>query len=224
MCSSTYTDEDIAKARWSDHVCIPCSWAMTGKPPDTLRLWSIVYREDRALAQTNPKPARMPPACLTSKADTRPIVETLLHPPADGSPWFVAVAESGQIHVAPFAPVNRRADAWGMRFERREIRSTPVEFATVLWHVAGLLCAGFARGDVQSLEPHPSKLARHGAETWRQHADPLRRYIDGGLLALAIFLCTKDFTDGYRRDATRVAGLDDGGLLAPGRRGNGAAA
>ena len=41
VITDTFTDQDQAMARSSPWLCVGCSWSMTGRPPDTLRLWSI---------------------------------------------------------------------------------------------------------------------------------------------------------------------------------------
>lgn len=44
--SKTDTDHDRFAAPWSDMVCSACTWCSEGRPPDTLRMWSMLYRED----------------------------------------------------------------------------------------------------------------------------------------------------------------------------------
>ena len=46
VISDSFTDQDQALERSSAWLCCACAWAMTGRPPDTLRLWSIAYAED----------------------------------------------------------------------------------------------------------------------------------------------------------------------------------
>lgn len=186
-----FTDHDQAKRRDATHVCVPCVWLLGGKPPDTFRLWSVVYRTDRIAAPSNPKATydHGPHTHCTSKSDVSEIVDVLLSPP-DG-PWICGVADSGQIHILPWSTINRGRE-WSVLYERVRVDSDSNTFARVLYHVTSLLAAGFIREDVETLAPHPSKLAKYGLEVWRQHARPLEQWRRSGLLALAIALTRKE--------------------------------
>jgi len=191
VCGPNFTDHDGSLAPWSQHVCVPCTWALSGRPPDTFRMWSVVYREDLSPAPSHPKAPCIPRAHLTNKADVSAIVDVLIDPPPIGR-WFCSITSSGQVHTLPFAPVNVGDAAWAVRFERETVRSTPDEFCHVLHHASALLAAGFVRDDITTLNPHPSKLVKHGIETWRHHAARLEPYRTGNLLSLVIFLSRKE--------------------------------
>ncbi len=187
-----FTDHDQARCPSSGHVCVPCVYILGGKPPDTFRLWSVVYREDRLAAPSNPKATypHGPHTHCTSKADVSEIVDILIDPP-EGQ-WLCAVADSGQIHILPWSVVNAGSDAWTVRFERLAITSTPAEFAGVIYHVCALLAAGYIRDDIETLKPHPSKIVKYGIDIWRAHASPLEQWRRSGLRALAIALTRKE--------------------------------
>lgn len=199
-----FTDHDKATCPASDHVCVACVWLLGGKPPDTFRLWSVVYREDREARPSNPKATyhHGPHTHCTSKSDISEILEVLLEPP--DAPWICTVAESGQIHLLPFARVNYGREEWCVRYEREDVISTPEAFASVLHHVTSLLSAGYIRDDLVALDPHPSKLAKYGLETWRRHAEPLRKWRRSPLMALAVALTRKE-TYEHTRDRTAWA-------------------
>lgn len=197
-----FTDHDRAQSPTSHWVCCACVWLMGEKPPNTFRLWSVVYREDRPAAASTAKAVypHGPHTHCTSKADVSEIVDVLFDPP--DSPWVCSIADSGQIHILPWCRVNV-GDAWTVRYEREDITATSDEFAHVLYHASALLAAGYIRDDIETLDPHPSKLVRHGIDIWRVHASPLKQWRRSGLLRLALSLTRKE-TYGATRDRTRA--------------------
>jgi len=210
-----FTDYDKLSAPGAQHVCEACIWALGGKPPDTLRLWSIVYRADRRGAPSNAK-AIYPHGAhthLTSKSDVAEIVDVLLSPP--DAPWVCCVAESGQIHLLPFARVNHGSELWTVRYEREDVSSSSLTFARVLYHGSALLAAGFIREDIETLEPHPSKLVKHGVAVWREHAGPLKQWRRSALLALAVALTRKDTYGQLRDRCAAILGEERRGPVGP---------
>lgn len=118
---TSFTDWDAAKCN-SDVVCTPCAWSMSGKPPDTFRMLSVVYRTDidlshRAIPGT--RRAIGPHTWVGNKKDLRMVLDTLLSPP--GGVWFASVADSGKVHTVPFATINK-GGSWTIRFERSDVQ------------------------------------------------------------------------------------------------------
>lgn len=212
--SRTDTDLDKFKAPWSEVVCSACAWCSEGRPPDTLRMWSILYREDgqidnpglfrdyitqkaekadktysvQALLEAENR------VCLANRADLSPYVITMLDPP--DCPWACCFADSGQIHLVRFATLNQ-GDHYSVIFERDEIRTSAAEFGLVLWNVASLRSAGFHTEDIRTGVPHPRSLREQPLVWFTHNTGTMRARSD--LLALCLFLCTKDWTDEYRR-------------------------
>lgn len=185
---SSFTDHDVLARPSSPWVCVPCAWTLTGKPPDTLRLWSLVYREDRDAAASHEKaPSLGPRIHLQNKADPSEADAVLRDPP--DSPWVCTVADSGKIHTVPFAQINA-GRAWTARFERWDVRSTSDEYARIADAMQALMDAGFSKADISG-EPSPGRLLRCGMELWREHDATLRPYRGGPLFDLALFLRRK---------------------------------
>jgi hypothetical protein len=201
-CGPAFTDYHLAQAPGSDAVCVPCAWALAGKPPNSFRLWSAVYREDRPPGPSHEKAQEIEHLQLTSRAEIGGIVDVLLEPPAAG-PWFCAVTSSGKVHTLPFTPVNLGGSAeWSVRFDRQTITTTTAQTRHVMHHTNALLAAGFLREDVLSGQPHPSKLVKHGIDIWRCHAKPLSRYRESALLELVVSLARKEtYSDVRNRTA-----------------------
>lgn len=113
---ANFTDQSLYRAR-SDRVGPGALWCCSGKPPATLRMWSVVASRTAALPASHPKAwlQDTPGLHLTNRADTSVIIDTLLDPP-EGE-WLVTVAVSGQKHVVPYGTVNHRRDTWTVRME-----------------------------------------------------------------------------------------------------------
>lgn len=198
VCGKMFSDHEFAASKSSDNVCIPCAWVMTGKPPDTVRMWSVVYREDREAAPSNPKAIHTrtgPHTHLCSKADLSQVVDTLLDPP--DSTWGVSIADSGQIHVLPQAQVNT-GRLWTVQFERAKIHASSDQLSTLIHHCAVLYGAGFVKDDISSGSPHPSKLVKYGLDVWRDNDEVLRPHRGGALMDLALFLLRTENRDDLR--------------------------
>ena len=188
VCGSSFTDHDVAAVPTSPWVCVPCTWTMTGRPPDTLRLWSVIYREDREAAPSHEKAPNLGPRLhLQNKADPSEFDALLREPPY--GPWIASVADSGKIHVVPFARINR-GRRWCVRFERHDVRSTSEEYSRVADATQALYDAGFSKGDIEH-GPSPSRLLRCGVELWRANDELLLPYRGGALFQLVMFLMRK---------------------------------
>lgn len=196
----SFTDHANVAVPDSDYICVPCTWALSGKPPNTFRLWTVIWRTDKQLKNGNAKAPLFPPACLTAKNDLTELVNILLNPPRDGSPWFAAIADSGQKHVLPFTPLNH-GPYWNVRFEDETIHGSPLEFGQTLSVVATLYAAGFNREEIATGKPRPSKLIDSGFDFWRKHNKFLRIRRGGSLLRLAIFLLRKEGIEDVRKQA-----------------------
>lgn len=198
----------------SDVVCTACAWCSEGRPPDTLRMWSIVWRADGLEAPStfvdyiNEKMAEKdkwysvawlidsPGLALVNRSDMTPLIDTLIDPP--DSPWFACVADSGQIHTVRFARMNA-GPRWTIRFEREDVSCHADDFAETLWRVACLRQAGFTHDEILSGRPEPRRLVDPEAfDAWTTHTEPLASWRGSAVLELASFFCTKDWTDAWK--------------------------
>ena len=193
-------------------LCAACSWALGGKPPRTLRMWTVVARLDRPAEQLELGDKAVPYVTgdhllLTNRRDMRPVAGCLADPPVDGSPWLVAVAESGQKHCAPFATINHGAGQWTTSLDGADIASTPDEWRMLLARSAALRGhrdasgkpAGFSAQAVETGQPSVVALQGDALDVWRTHAPHLAAYVDTPLLHLAQLMITKETVDDYIR-------------------------
>lgn len=194
-------------------LCAACSWALGGKPPKTLRMWTVVARLDQPAPQVALGDKTVPYVTgeyllLTNRRDFRPVAATLADPPVDGSPWLVSVAESGQKHSAPFAPINHGAGEWTVTWDGTYITSHPTEWRHVLAHTSALRgyrtpdgkWAGFSAAAVESGQPPIAALKGDALHVWRSHAPHLAAYYGTPLLHLANLMITKETVDDYIRN------------------------
>lgn len=186
---SSFTDQDSALVPDSMHVCPACTWAFTGKPPDTLRLWSTLAIEGRKPAPSHEKSSFTGFHCQ-NKADPSEFWRVLRDPPS--GMWCCAIAESGQIHTAPFAALNSGRGRWVVRFEREDVTSTPEQFRVLSDAVRGLMDAGHSKRDIESGDPHPGRIRKLGLEEWFSRDRILAPHRGGATLRLAVFLARKE--------------------------------
>lgn len=179
-------------------MCVACSWTLGGRPPRALRMWSMVARLDRAAPPSQPGAYVTGEYLhLTNRRDLRWIAATLAAPPADGSPWLVAVAESGHKHTAPFTAVNHGDQRWSVQLDGCDITSTPRQWRAVLSRTVALRAAGFAADAIESGQPPVAVLTGERLAAWQAHAPVLRPYVNTPLLHLATLMITKEHVGDY---------------------------
>ena len=185
----------------SEHACAACLQTMTGKPPATWRLWSVLWREDGLAESREGAPWSGRGLSLTNRAQTGLLLETLIKPPP--CRWGMSLADSGQIHVLQFAPINHGgAVAWTVRLERNNIRARSADFRRYVHAAASLISAGFSRTEVENLTPNAGTLTKAGPPVWREHSTTLRPIVRSPTMDLALFMIRKDDANATR-DTTR---------------------
>lgn len=81
-CGASFTDHDAAVSPESPWICGGCTWAMTGRPPDTLRGWTLVYREDAGFLRNAEADASvLGPQLRLLRSGGGDVRDVLLHPP-----------------------------------------------------------------------------------------------------------------------------------------------
>ncbi|WP_166345053.1 hypothetical protein [Phytoactinopolyspora limicola] len=193
---ANFTDRAMFRDPRSSRVCPACLWCCSGKPPATLRMWTIVAVPGYDLAPSHEKCA-LPAGRglhLTNRANTA-AVSTVLRWPPPGE-WVVTVAVSGQKHVLPYGTVNRGCDQWTVRLEATNVTSTPDDFAHVLRTAARLRAAGHRDDDIRRGAPTMSALkADADADHWRGLFHALADHTGhthSPLLDLALWCITKE--------------------------------
>ncbi|MGO5294635.1 hypothetical protein ACTQ0H_08430 [Collinsella sp. LCP21S3_A3] len=185
-----WTDHSCWRRPDSTNVCAACLWACSGKPPVTLRMWSIIAAPGSDLPPKHEKCAMPdgPGLTLLNRSNPAPISDILATPP-DGE-WLVTVAVSGQKHVLPYAHVNTGAGRWQMRMESTTVTSTPDEWMMVRGHALELRRLGVPASAVLTGDPSGIATADKLA-AWVEHSRPLAPYLRSPLLDLALWTITK---------------------------------
>ncbi len=194
--SKTYSNFRELRSIASSVCCDACIWSMAGKPPMTLRLWSVLWREDGQVLPSSSKSPWQPEGVrFTNKGDITDFQTVLLDPPR--CVWGMSIADGGKIHVLPFAPLNTvLGDNWCVRIDDLTVRSSGLEFTEITEPAAILYAAGFSKASILSGAPQPSALKKHGVEVWRTHAAPLRRWHNSVQLRLAVFFLRREKKNG----------------------------
>ena len=216
VITDTFTDQDQALMRSSPWLCPGCAWTMTGRPPDTLRLWSVLWRDDGWQRPDNHPAAKdLGPAIhLQNKADPSAFRAVLRDPPAGR--WLCSIADSGQIHTVPFAEVNHGAGRYSVRFERTTVWTTPEVYRLIDDTVSELVAAGFSKDDIAAGTPSPYRLTAETIPIWRSAMSRLAAYRGGHLLNLALFLFRKEKkTDEPARTREHDAAIEGRPAAAP---------
>lgn len=148
ICGTNFTDHDLACFPLSPVACRACAWMMSGRPPDTLRMWSLIWIDEwsRKPLQTPSAPDLGPEVWLGNKGDLSPVVDLLSAPP-DGR-WAASIADSGKVHTAPSACLNSGADPWVVRYERYDVSSSPTAFQDAVDVVRLAYSVGYSRAAV----------------------------------------------------------------------------
>jgi len=148
------------------------------------------------------------------------------------SPWFAAVADSGQRHVLPYAPRNGPRSRGVVRFDDALVQLPDVAGWRIVDDLAALLTAGATKEEV-STGAYTSRaytLARAELEAFERAYGHLR---GGSWFALALWLSQRDEeavaarlaaekeekkgkNGKAKRTTTREAPQPDGGVLARG--------
>lgn len=164
-----FVGQNRVRAKMAEHVCEPCVWVcarrspVPGRPPKegkrlggNFRNYSHLY--DEAMA----------PAYVTASKAEKAVILAFLRRPHVGR-WFAAIAESGQKHVVPFAPVNPAGAMGRVLFEEAEVT---LPRAAASWQIADdladLLAQGAPKREVAAGDYSP--------RMWRAAGDAVRAF------------------------------------------------
>ena len=200
---TNYTDRTLFHAPYSDRVCGPCLWCVTGPTLGSLRPWSIIATPGNILPESAEKAhqwvGETPGLCLTNRANTKPIINTLMNPP-EGE-WAVTIAESGQKHVLPYGTINKGKSAWTIRMDSINITCTPKEFTTVFQAFLALRRAGHKTDDIQQGAPTLAAInTEQDLQAWQENATKLQKYSNSPLLHMTGWLITKGIIENDHHD------------------------
>lgn len=171
----SFTAHSVCKVPTSDKMCDRCNAAINGAEQrlwywnDAKGKWSLLwgrslsrlYQGDRLLAPTIEGEH-------TEKGKTFPIVSGLptraqmrnwlLNPPEP--PFTIAIAESGQKHILPWAQEGLDRDYFPVQFELDSVWIDRAEFVDLLGHFESLMALEFSKTEILSREYHSDRLMK----------------------------------------------------------------
>ena len=178
--SAKFTGQTRVRRPSASHVCEPCAWAMSGRPPDTLRMTSHLWGDGEGYAAPN-------------KGDKPAILRFLRA--AHAGAWLAAIADSGKKHVVPWTPVNPPGTRRGRVLFEDRVVVLPGDAAgwNIVDRLAALLTAGATKDEVARGEWSPRAWALLGGATIETfEADFGRRERGGVWFDLALWLAQRD--------------------------------
>lgn len=192
-----FTDPACYNQPASTRICAPCAWCCAGRPPETIRGWSVIAAPGATLDASQPKAWALvhdrPGLCVTNRANPMPVARILAGPPP--GPWAVTVAVSGQKHTLPYTRVNHGPGPWTVRMETTDVTADPAQFRTVLAHAARLRAAGHSAEHVRDTAPDMRAVkTRDDLDRARTHLGALAAFARSPLLDLALWCLTKTTT------------------------------
>lgn len=139
---SAYTGQNRVKCPDSPIVCEPCvlihsrTFPVPGRPPKEGKTAGGNWRNYTVLCE---EVEGVPCLVTATKGEKEIIREWLLR--EKRGPWFAAIAESGQKHVIPGAPMNPPGVGGRLMFEE-----SIVSFESASWWLVDLLCDALTEG------------------------------------------------------------------------------
>ena len=187
---SNFSDHSYQHHPGASRICEACLWCCSGKPPATLRMWSLIAAPGTELPPSNPKAwlQNTPGLFLFNRSDPGPLSRILAAPPA--GEWIATVAVSAQKHVLPYAAMNYGSGQWSVRMEDHNVTATPDEWKTV--HGAALTLRSMGVPAEAIMEGSP-KFVRNITDLveWRRLNTTLTPWLGSPLLDLALWTITK---------------------------------
>lgn len=179
--TASFVGQNRARAQTSLVVCEPCVWAMRGRPPDTLRMYSHLL--DAGAGEY-----------LQLKSD-KPTTRRWLRRRKVG-PWFAAIADTGKKHVVPWAPVNPPGTYPGRVMFEEDVVELPRDdpALALIDRIAELLTAGSTKDEITRGEYGPGAWQRCGQQIRAFEVRDGLRLRHSRWFRLAIWLAQRDET------------------------------
>jgi hypothetical protein len=196
--SSNFTDQNRARCPAATHVCEACCYVMSrispvmGRPPKdgkqfggNFRNYSSLYSEGWLGTPFGESPA-VPCYANASKGE-KPLIREFLQREHTGF-WFAAIADSGQKHVLPFAPLNYGPG--GMVLFEEELVEVPPSFELVD-ACTDMLTGGITKDELLSGDYRVMSYREMRAEI-RAFESEHGAWRGSGWMSLAVWLAQRD--------------------------------
>jgi hypothetical protein len=206
---SNFTSQNRVRCPDSLFVCEACVVVMSGRPPDTERMWShLVEGDSHVRVNKGQKPA---------------IREFLRRP--HGARWFAAIADSGKRHIIPWCSINTAGQRGGRVLFEEALVELPRDDAgwALIDVLTKLLTGGATKEEISRGE--------YGPRAWQLLGERVRAFEDayghlrgGSWFELALWLSQRDEEQVQARmsaekEARRNGRANKGAAPNPDRRG-----
>lgn len=204
---ASYTGQNKVRCPSSAWVCEPCVYLhsrnapVPGRPPAQGKKMGGNFRNYSHLFEQLPRGESL--YTNASKAE-KPTILFFLRRPKLGT-WFAAIADSGQKHVLPWAPINGQCVRGRVLFDETVVELPDRAGWAIVDETAALLTAGATKEEIGSGE--------YGAGAWQRCPSAIRAFEarwgaqrHGAWFTLALWLAQRDEAAvAKRQDAERDA-------------------
>lgn len=204
---ASFTGQNRVRCPNATHVCEPCVWIASrlspvpGRPPKpgkklggNWRNYSHLY-EDNWHAPALPDGERVRGYTNASKGE-KPLIRAFLAS-EHLAPWFAAIADSGQKHVLPWAPLNGPGRAGVVLFDEQLVR-VPDDQSLVA-ELMALLTAGCTKDELSTGDYTPRAWQLCGADALLAFEERRGGERGGAWWSLALWLAQRDEETVQRR-------------------------
>lgn len=175
---ANFTGQNKVRAPESSHVCEPCVFVMAGRPPDTLRMYSHLFDVGGEYLRLN--------------KGNKPAMRAFLRRHHAGD-WFAAIADSGQKHIVPWAPINPAGTRRPIVLFEETLVTLPAGDAgwTLVDRITALLTAGATKEEIDRGEygQRAHALCHDAIETFEESWSAKRA---SPWFSLAVWLSQRD--------------------------------
>lgn len=213
---SNYTDQNRVAAPFADFTCEACCFIMSrtspvpGRPPKdgkqfggNFRNYSHLWEQGWEAPVFGDDGSRIPGYANASKGQ-KPLIREFLARHHDG-PWFAAIADSGQKHVLPYAPINPPGKVGMVLFEEALVK-VPTD-TSVIVALCSLLTDGATKEELERGEYRPQTWQRLGSARLREF-ERVHGCKRGHWFSLALWLAQRDEDQVAERLAAEKAAAD----------------
>ncbi len=202
LLSKYFTSRTLCKCPDSSFVCDRCNWVLKGR----VWFWNAAKNKwsdlpVRGITVLYSKNELLFPRLLeprTERGKTWPVIESLalrsqirewlLSPPEP--PFTIAITESGQKYVLPWAQEGLDRDFFPVQFELDSVWIHRAEFTDLLQHYESLMGLGFSKTEIDSGQYHSDRLMS-AISTYGQHEAIVAPFRGSRLLALVSHVAQK---------------------------------
>lgn len=193
--TSYFTDKALARIPTSKYLCDFCAnaiklrcWYFNPNRDKWVKLfargWSSLYQDDRLISPTIEGER-------TEGKDTMPIVSNLptriqirdwlVHPPEP--PFLIAISESGQKHILPWAQQGYSRDYYPVQFEMSTVWIDRAKLIEIMEHFEALMGLGFGKTEILTGEYRSENLKNNLAD-WFDIENAIEQYRGSRLFEL----------------------------------------